>query len=130
MLNDKSNQNFPINNDEKYNLANRTLKFAEQIILLTKKIPSTPITIPIINQLIRAGTSIGANYCEADNAESKKDFHHKIGLCKKESRETMYWLQLSSKAVSDLFGLLKDIKIAWKEAHELTLIFGAINRKK
>lgn len=71
----------------------RTARFAEEIIKFFKKIPQTVITKPTIIQLVKAGTSIGANYCEADDAESGKDFKHKIGICKKEARETKYWLK-------------------------------------
>ncbi len=73
-----------------YDLEERAAKFGEDIIEFAKKIPKNMITIPIISQLIQAGTSIGANYCEADCAELKKDFIHKIGLCKKESKETKH----------------------------------------
>jgi four helix bundle protein len=76
--------------------------------------------------LVRAGTSIGANYCEADGAESKKDFTHKIGICKKESKETKYWLRMIITTASDLEG---EARTLWQEAQELTLIFSAINRK-
>ena len=72
---------------KKYGLAERTAKFGEDIIRFRKKIPRGPITDPLINQLVKCGTSVGANYSEADDAESKLDFKHKIGICKKESRE-------------------------------------------
>lgn len=72
----------------KYDLEERTAKFGEAIIRFAKKIPVNVVNIPLIDQLVRAGTSIGSNYCEADDAESKKDFRHKIALCRKESRET------------------------------------------
>ena len=67
----------------KYNLEERTAKFGEEIIKFAKKIPKNSVTIPLITQLVKSGTSIGANYCEADDAESSKDFQHKIGICKK-----------------------------------------------
>jgi four helix bundle protein len=85
----------------------------------------TPITSPIIGQLIRAATSIGANYCEADDAESKKDFTHKIGICRKEARETKFWLRMIATAVSDTKPEARDL---WREARELHLIFAAIWR--
>lgn len=75
----------------KYDLEERTAKFGEQIIDFAKTIPQNPINIPLISQLIRAGTSIGANFCEADDAETPKDFIHKLGICKKEARETKHW---------------------------------------
>ena len=82
----------------KYDLEERTAVFAERIIELCKKCPKNMVTIPIIDQLIRCGTSIGANYCEANGASSKKDFKNKIFICKKESKETKYWLRLLVKA--------------------------------
>ena len=80
---------------------------------------------PIINQLIRAGTSIGANYCEADEASSKKDFLNKVFIAKKETKETKYWLRVIAYAVSDTKSAAT---VLWKEAQELNLIFAAIIR--
>ena len=68
----------------RYDLEERTAVFAEAVIGFGKSVVISPITGPILNQLIRATTSIGANYCEADDAESKKAFRHKIGICRKE----------------------------------------------
>jgi four helix bundle protein len=93
---------------------------------LCKKVPRNEITRPIINQLIKAATSVGANYCEADDAESKRDFKHKIGICKKESRESKHFLRMMAKAHTPF---VKEIKILWKEAKELNLIFNSIFRK-
>jgi len=73
-------------NNKKWDLEERTCKFGENIIIFCKKVPRNPITIPLITQLVKAGTSVGANYGKADDAESKKDFKHKIGIVKKESR--------------------------------------------
>lgn len=111
---------------KKYDLEERTTKFGEEIIKFAKKIPRNTVTIPIINQLVKSGTSIGANYCEADGAESKRDFRHKIGICKKEAKETKYWLKMVMTAVPELN---IEAKKLWQEAQELTLIFSAINRK-
>ena len=110
-----------------YNLEERTAKFGEDIIEFVKTIKRDEITRPIINQLIRAGTSIGANYCEADGAESGKDFRHKIGICKKESKETKHWLRMMAKAVPTK---VNECRIFWREAHELTLIFSSIVKPK
>ena len=107
----------------KYDLEERTALFAEAIIELCKKAPKTIITIPIIDQLIRAGTSIGANYCEANGASSKKDFKNKIFFCKKESKETKYWLRLMASATKEF---ASECRILWKEAHEFTMIFSKI----
>jgi len=110
-------------NKKKYDLEERTASFGKNIIKFANKIPRTPVTIPIITQLVRAGTSIGANYCEADDAVSKKDFKNKIGTCKKESRETKYFLRMIATSVLDL---KDEARILWQEAKELNLIFNKI----
>jgi len=109
--------------NKKYDLEERTAKFAEKIIELAKKAPKTVITIPIINQLVKSGTSIGANYCEANGASSKRDFTNKIFICKKESKETKYWLRMLARAVEELKVECQDL---WREAQEYTLIFSKI----
>jgi len=113
-------------NSSKYNLEERTAKFGEDIIKFAKKIPKNEITIPLIGQLVKAGTSTGANYCEADDAESKKDFKHKIGISKKEARETKHWLRMIAIAAPEL---KEEARILWQEAKELNLIFNFINNK-
>lgn len=75
--------------------------------------------------MIRSATSIGANYCEADGAESKKDFKHKIAICKKETKEVKHWLRMISRANCDK---KERTRILWKEAQELNLIFSKIIR--
>jgi len=110
----------------KYDLEERTTKFAEKVIDLCKKCPKNIITIPIIEQLLRAGTSIGANYCEANGAASKKDFKNKIFTCKKESKETKYWLRLLAKSCDEA---KEDCRLLWKEAQEYTMIFSKIAAK-
>lgn len=110
-------------NDKKYDLEERTAKFGERILEFVGKLPKNPITLPVISQLVRAGTSIGANYCEADGAESKKDFKHKISICKKEAKETKYWLRIISKVAPEQIDEAREL---WKEAQEQTLIFSAI----
>lgn len=109
--------------NEKFNLEERTSKFAESVIDLCKKTPKTILTIPILNQLIRSGTSIGANYFEANGASSRKDFKNKIYISKKEAKETMYWLRLLAKAEGTV---VNDCKPIWQEAKELTMIFSKI----
>ena len=111
----------------KYDLEERTAKFGEAIIRFAKKIPVNVVKIPLIDQLVRAGTSIGSNYCEADDAESKKDFRHKIALCRKESRETKYWLRM---IVASEPQLADEARVLWLEAKELHLIFCAILRSR
>lgn len=110
-------------NKPKYDLEERTSIFSERIIGFCNNIPKTAVTLPIISQLVRAGTSIGANYCEADGAESRKDFKHKIGICKKEAKETKYWLRIISTAAPEFKGEAREL---WQEAQEFTLIFSSI----
>ncbi len=111
---------------KKYDLEERTARFGEDAIELLKRVPKNEITRAIINQLSKCCTSVGANYCEADDAESSKDFKHKIGICKKESREAKHFFRMLDKAVPELReGSVK----MWMEAKELNLIFNAIYRK-
>lgn len=108
-----------------FDLEERTAAFAETVIRFARTLPSTPVATPLIGQFIRSGTSIGANYCEADDAESKKDFIHKIAICRKEARETKFWLRAIAAAVPES----KDkARVLWFEARELHLIFAAIWR--
>ena len=124
------NDQFPIYNkfsmeqlSNKYNLEERTAKFGEDIIEFCKSIRQDMIVKSIISQLIRSGTSIGANYCEANNASSKKDFRNKIFICKKEAQETKHWLRMMAKYLPDK---KEEIRILWQEAQELTMIFQKI----
>ena len=115
--------NDQLKNDQKYDLEERTAKFGEEIIKFANKVSKNAITLPLVSQLVKAGTSVGANCCEADDAESRKDFQHKIGICKKEARETKHWLRMIVVAVPEL---KEEARKHWKEAHELNLIFNAI----
>jgi four helix bundle protein len=110
----------------RYDLEERTAKFAEEVILFCKTLPDTIVNRQLIPQLIKAATSIAANYCEADDAESKNDFKHKIGICKKESRETKHWLRMVAVANSEHSNKSRTL---WQEAKELNLIFNAITIK-
>jgi four helix bundle protein len=107
-------------------LLERTAQFGEAIIEFAKKIPQNPINNRLIDQLVGAGTSIGANFCEADDSVSGKEFKQKIGICRKESKETRFFLRMVAKAEP---GLAAQARILWREANELNLIFGAIWRK-
>lgn len=107
----------------KYDLEERTAKFSEKIIELCKSAPKNIITNSVTEQLIRSGTSIGANYCEANGASSKRDFKNKIYICKKEAKETKYWIRLLAKSEVEL---KEECKNLWSEAQELTLIFSKI----
>ena len=107
----------------KYDLEERTAKFGEKIIAFCRSIKSDKLADPILNQLIRAGTSIGANYMEANGASSKRDFQNKIFICKKEAQETKHWLRMSKSFMPNNSSR---IDLLWKEAQELTLIFQKI----
>lgn len=111
------------NKDKIYDLEERTAKFGGNVIILLKTIPQNVITSPIINQLTKCSTSVGANYCEADDAESKMDFKHKIGICKKESRECKHFLRMLSVAMPEIKDQAQPL---WQEAKELNLIFNKI----
>jgi four helix bundle protein len=104
----------------------RTAKFGEAIIDFAKKIPQNPVTTRLISQLVAAGTSVGANYCEADDAVSGQEFKQKIGTCRKESKETMFHLRMVAKAEASM---ADEARVLWREAKEPNLIFGAIWRK-
>ena len=112
---------------KKYDLEERTALFGEIVIEFAKTLPRDPINNPLISQIVRSGTSIGANYAEADGAESKKDFRHKISICKKESKETKHWFRMIAKANPHKKNMCQKL---WAEAQELTLIFSSILRSK
>ena len=110
----------------KYDLEERTAKFGEDTIDFIKTLPSSIITRQLTLQLIRSATSVGANYCEADSAETRKDFTHKLGLCKKEAKETRHWLRMLARLLPDK---KDEIRKLWVEADELQRIFISIVRK-
>ena len=109
----------------KHDLEERTSKFGENVIKFLKTVKVTSITKPLISQLIRSATSIGANYMEANQASSRKDFKNKIRISQKESNETKYWLRMLSIADESCANTCREL---WKEAHALTLIFAKISR--
>lgn len=71
-----------------YDLEERTARFGEDVIAFAKRVPENEVTRPLVGQLVRAATSIGANYVEADDSDSKKDFRFKIGLSRREAKES------------------------------------------
>ena len=115
--------NHKLRKNIKYDLEERTAVFGERIIDFVKALPKNTINIELIKQIIRSATSIGANYVEADGAESKKDFRHKIAICKKESKETKHWLRMIARANPSKKDECKEL---WNEAQEFTLIFSSI----
>jgi four helix bundle protein len=107
-------------------LDERTVQFGEAIIRFAKRIPHRAVNDRLISQLVGAGTSIGANYCEADDSVSGKEFKLKIGTCRKESKETMFFLRMIATAEPALANEAREL---CREAKELNQIFGAIWRK-
>lgn len=103
-----------------FDLEERTAIFAEEIIELCKNIRKDDVNRRMITQVVSSGGSVGANYCEATEAESKKDFIHKICIAKKEIKETKHWLRLLAKSNPEN---IENIRKLWKEAQELLLIF-------
>jgi len=112
--------------EKRFDLEERTARFGEAVLEFAKRVPLGPITEPLIGQLVRAATSVGANYCEADDAGSKKEFQYRISICKRESRESKHWLRMIAAAVA---GHKDEARLHWREAKELHLIFAAIYRK-
>jgi len=108
---------------KKYDLEERTAKFGEEIIGFVQSLMKNEVNRPLISQVVRSATSIGANFMEADGAESRKDFFYKIALCKKEAKETKHWLRMIVKANPQKND---ECHILSKEAHELSLIFSSI----
>lgn len=110
---------------DEYPLENRTLAFSNNLIDFCRKLQKNLFTIPLTTQLIRSGTSIGANYQEANGASSRKDFGNKIYICKKEAKEANYWLKLLFKFCENELLEIECNRLI-KETHELSLIFSKI----
>jgi four helix bundle protein len=108
-------------------LEERTARFGEAVIDFARTIPQDAVTNRLISQLVGAATSVGANYVEADDAVSKKEFLKSIGTCRKEARETKHFLRMIVRAVP---GLTPRARALWLEAKELHLIFSKIWRNK
>ena|SRR3989344_5978105 len=109
--------------DKTFDLEERTAKFGEAVISFCRMIKRDSITMSLISQIVRSSTSVGANYCEANNASSKKDFRNKIFICKKESQETKHWLRMFTHAIPE-----KQAEIAKlsNECQQLLMIFQKI----
>ena len=108
-----------------YDLEERTARFGEAIIDFARTIPQGPVTNRLISQLVGAGTSVGANYVEADDSVSKKEFLKNIGTCRKEARETKHFLRMVVRALPES---KPEARKLWLEAKELHLIFSKIWR--
>ena len=110
-----------------YDLEERTAVFGEAVISFAGRLPRSPVVLPLISQVVRSATSVGANYVEADGAESGKDFRHRIAICRREAHETRHWLRMVATAHPDAAA---ECRVLGQEAQELTLIFASIYRKK
>jgi len=110
-----------------FDLEERTARFGEMIIDFVKTVPRNIVNNELIRQIVRSGTSIGANYMEADGAESKRDFRHKIATCRKESKETKHWLRMILRANPDK---IEECRRLSDECQELILIFSSILSSK
>ena len=119
-MNDQSTN---VQTEKKYDLEERTARFAEEAISLLLRLPRNPINDRLVGQATGSTGSLGANYCEANEAESKKDFEHKIGICKKETKESKHWIRLLATANPNF---RDELRTLWKEAQELLLIFSKI----
>ncbi len=109
--------------NEKYNLEERTLLFAKEIVRLCKKLPNNTVNFKLADQLIRSASSIGANYREANDSVGKNDFLHRLKIARKEAKETTFWLELLSEANSEL---KESINQLIDESYQLRNILSAI----
>ena len=115
-----------IQNSKQYDLEERTLEFSKKIIYLAKTLPKNSINFRLTDQVVRSGTSMGANYREANETETKKDFKFRIRICRKEGKETIYWLNLIIEANPEF---KERIIPLLEETTELVKIFAAILNK-
>ena len=115
-----------VKNSKQYDLEERTLRFAKEVIEFAKNLPKTIANVEIIKQLIRSSGSVGANYIEANEALSKRDFLMRIKICRKEAKESRYWLRLIEVRGEDAEGRNQSLI---SEATELMKIFGSIVEK-
>ena len=109
-----------------FDLESRTLEFAKRVIRLCREVSHSTISRELVSQLIRASGSIGANYREANEALSKKDFGYRIRIARKEAKEAHYWLQLLGEAQPELNGGIQELQ---REAVELRKILSSIAQK-
>ncbi len=113
-------------NKQPQDLEIRTLLYAGQIIRLVKELSKNPINFHLGGQILKSGTSVGANYREARGAESEREFKFRISVCKKEARESQYWLILICESNQELS---KKIDLLLQETEELIKIFASICHK-
>ena len=109
-----------------FDLEERMAKFGEDIIIFCKTLEVDHISKPIVSQLVRSATSVGANYSEANNASSRRDFRNKAHIAKKEVQEAKHWLRMLKTCYPTQ---VESLKLFQQEAHELTLILQSIINK-
>ena len=110
-----------------FDLAERTPVFGERVIEMLKTVPVNRITNPLVSQLVRSATSIGANYCEADEALTNKEFRHRIGISKREAKESCFHLRMIVAAAPEC---REPARALWQECKELVRIFAAIASRR
>ena len=113
-------------NSKQYDLEDRTLTFAREVIEFVKVLPKTIVNVEVTKQLVRSSGSVGANYIEANEALGKKDFTMRIRICRKEAKESRYWLNLVEARGEDAEGKRRSLI---DEAGQLMRIFGSILEK-
>ena len=116
-----------IQNQKQYDLEERTFKFAKQVRVFVRKLPKIISNIEDIKQVVRSSGSVGANYIEANEALSRKDFVMRIKISRKETKETEYWLKLFNSGDNNELEVERENLI--RETIELRKIFGAILEK-
>lgn len=121
-----SNSNEQNGGSKPFDLEERTSAYAISVIRLCRKLPVNTINIQLISQLIRSAGSVGANYREANEALSKKDFIHRMRITRKEAKESSYWLGLIKEANPNH---IAEIELIYKESRELRNIFSSILNK-
>jgi four helix bundle protein len=109
-------------NSKPYDLEERTFNFTKQVIEFVNRLPKTIANIEISKQVVRSAGSVGANYIEANESLGKKDFVMRIKICRKEAKESRYWLRL----IQSNDGIMEEQKKLIQESQELMKIFGAI----
>jgi four helix bundle protein len=110
-----------------FDLEERTALFGEAVIAFALRVPSNRVTDPLVSQVVRCGTSVGGNYCEADEAETGKEFNYRISLCKRECKETRFQIRMICAAAPEMRDAGRKL---WQESKELSRIFAAILRKR
>jgi four helix bundle protein len=113
-------------NGHAWDLCERTAVFGENVIRFAKKIPRSPINDRLIDQLVGAATSVGANYCEANEAVSRRDFKNTISRCMKEAKESKFFLRMVAASEPQL---ADEARPLYREAHELLRIFGSMRHR-